>query len=201
MNAVAETVAETEAKKPAKTREVEVVELSDGRKVEFVGKRRMLKDTKVTEDSAGVVFDFKNGRTIEFTVPTSLLYHFAAHGAAQKIGDETAGEEDVDDMVLSVEDIIGRLNEGKWSKDREGGGFGGTSILIQALQLAWPTKTLDQIRGFLKDKTKVQKDAMRASSQLKPIVDKLEAEKAAKSAHVNTDELFASLDAVPDATA
>ena len=194
MNAVVDQTEAPTAKPAAKPREVEVVEMADGRKVEFVGKRRMLKETKVDDQTAGVIFDFRNGRTIAFQVPDSLLLHFAAHGAAQKIGDETAGEDDVDDMVLAVEDIIARLNEGKWTKEREGGGFGGTSVLIQALQVAWPTKTIDDIRAFLKDKTKAQKDAMRISAKLKPIVDKIEAEKAAKNAHVDTDALFASLD-------
>ena len=194
MNAVVDQTEAPTAKPAAKPREVEVVEMADGRKVEFVGKRRMLKETKVDDQTAGVLFDCRNGRTIACQVPDSLLLHFAAHGAAQKIGDETAGEDDVDDMVLAVEDIIARLNEGKWTKEREGGGFGGTSVLIQALQVAWPTKTIDDIRAFLKDKTKAQKDAMRISAKLKPIVDKIEAEKAAKNAHVDTDALFASLD-------
>lgn len=198
MNAVAETV-ETPAK-PTRTREVDKVQLTDGRTVEFVGKRKMLKESKIPGEDGydgplAVQFDFKNGNTVLFAVPEALMNHFAAHGAAQKIGDETAGEDDVDDMQLAVESIIERLSNGQWSKEREGGGFGGTSVLIQALQLAWPAKTLEDIRAWLKPKTKAEKDALRASSRLKPIVDKLEAEKAAKTAHIDTDALFNDLDA------
>ena len=180
--------------KPTKTREVDKVQMTDGRVVEFVGKRKMLKDAVFNEGELPAVrFDFRNGNTILFYVPEALAAQFQAHGAAQKIGDETAGEDDVDDMQLAVESIVERLNAGNWTKEREGGGFGGTSILIQALTEA-SGKPIQTIRDFLKTKTKAEKDALRASSRLKPIVERLEAEKASKAAHVDTESLFADLE-------
>lgn len=189
-----EQTATDQAAKPAKTREVDKVQMTDGRTVEFVGKRKLLKEPVFTEGEwPAVRFDFRNGNTILFYVPETLSAQFQAHGAAQKIGDETAGEDDVDDMQLAVESIIERLNQGLWTKEREGGGFGGTSILIQALVEA-SGKPIEAIRTFLKTKSKAEKDALRASNRLKPIVDRLEAEKAAKTAHVDTEALFSDLD-------
>jgi len=193
MNEASEATAETRA--PAKAREVDKVQMSDGSTVEFVGKRKLLKEPVLDGELPAVKFLFRNGNVILFTVPEPLLAQFAAHGAAQKIGDETAGEDDVDDMQLAVESIIERLNAGQWTKEREGGGFGGTSTLIQAL-VESSGKPVEVIRAFLKTKTKAEKDAMRASTRLKPIVDRLEQEKAAKAAHVDTDSLFADLESV-----
>lgn len=192
MNAQAEEV------KASVKREVAKVSMTDGSTVEFVGKRKMLK-TPLTpgvdgyEGAPAVRFDFKNGNVFLFELPDALVSRFATHGASQKIGDETAGEDDVDDMQLAVEDIAERLSKGEWSKEREGGGFGGTSILIQAM-VEYSSKPIEVIRAFLKPKTKVEKDALRNSAKLKPIVDRLEAEKASKAAHVDTDKLFDDLD-------
>lgn len=184
---------ETITKTPTK-REVDKIQMTDGRTVEFVGKRKLLKEPILVDgELPSVRFDFRNGNVVTFTVPEALLSQFAAHGAAQKIGDETAGEDDVDDMQLAVESIIERLNAGLWTKEREGGGFGGTSVLIQALVEA-SGKSIEAIRAFLKTKSKAEKDALRGSARLKPIVDRLEAEKASKAAHVDTEALFNDLD-------
>lgn len=189
-------------RKPAKPKpEVETVEMEDGRKVEFAGKRKMLKDSVF--DASGHVdnirFDFRNGKVVTFKIPDiktvdgqNLLQQFAAHGVEQKIGDETAGEDDVDDMVEAVVGIIDRLNKGEWSVRGQGGGMGGTSILIQAL-MEKSGKPIEAIRAFLAPLTQQDKMALRNSAQLKPIVEKLEAAKLAKSAKVDTDALLATL--------
>lgn len=175
---------------------VETVVLSDGRSVDFVGKRKLLKDTIINDDgTVAVRLDFRNGETRTWTIPQDLLLQSAGHGAAQKLGDECAGIQDPEDMVLAVDDLIGRLNEGNWNVKREGGsGFAGTSVLLRAL-VEFSGKSPEEIKAFLKDKTQADKMALRASPQLKPIVDRLEAEKVAKSSKVNTDELFGELGA------
>lgn len=191
----------TTAAKPKKS-ESEVVDMSDGRKVEFVGKRRMLKESIYATDSGlpSIRLDFRNGETRSFPVPQELLFQFAAHGAEQKLGDETAGESDLDDMILAVDQLIDRLSkrnaetgafEGKWSTEREGG-MSGTSILMKAL-MEYSKKTKDEIMAFLKDKTPADKAALRTSTKLKSIVDRLEAEKLSKIAKVDTDALLAGL--------
>jgi len=159
---------------------VEVVTMQDGRTVEFVGKRKMLKES--FPETGTVRLDFRNGETRSFVIP----------GAEQKLGDETAGVDDVDDMVLAVDDLIGRLNKLEWSVKREGGGFGGTSVLLRAL-VEFSGRTAEQVKEFLAGKSQAEKMALRNSAKLKPIVDRLEAEKASKGAKVDTDALLSSL--------
>lgn len=182
---------------PAVRAAAEKVTMEDGRTVEFAGKRKMLKEVILSETEGGypsVRFDFRNGKTRSFTVD-KLIPQFAAHGASQKIGDETAGEDDVDDMVLAVDEIIDRLNAGEWAVKREGGGFAGVSILMRAL-MEHTGKDEATIKAFLKPRSHAEKLALRAHGPVKAIVERLEAEKAAKAAgaaKVNAGELLASL--------
>ena len=182
-----------EVGKKAKS-EVETVLMQDGRKVDFVGKRKLLKESLFGngQETPAVRLDYRNGETRVFEIPTDLFAQFACHGAEQKLGDETAGMEDVDDMVIAVDELIDRLNKGEWSTRREGSGFAGTSILLQAL-VEVSGKTIEQIRGFLSGKTQADKMALRNSPKIKPVVDKLEAAKATK---VDTESLLGELDAM-----
>ena len=189
MSATAEAVTE----KVKKQKDVETVVLSDGRSVDFVGKRKMLKETIIEGDTVSVRLDFRNGETRTFTLPGELLLKFAGHGAEQKLGDETAGEEDVDDMCLAVDDLIDRLNKGEWSMKREGGGMAGTSVLLRAL-MELSSKTVEQVKEFLKPLTQADKLALRNSPKVKPIVDRLEAEKVSKASKVDTNALLAGLE-------
>jgi hypothetical protein len=195
----------SKAKSP---REVELVTMFDGRQVEFVGKRRMLKESFITDSGVSVRLDFRNGHTINFDLPNNLLYQFAAHGAEQKLGDETAGEDDVDDMVLDVEALIERLNKGEWKQQREAGGMSGTSVLLQAL-VEVTGKSVEQIKLFLQGDpsagvkadgspvkpalTNAEKLALRASPKLVDAVRRIEAAKAAKTAKVDTEALLGTL--------
>lgn len=194
MNAEASQVRSTETGAPPSKPKtaIETVVLSDGRTVEFAGKRKLMKETIIEGDLVGVRLDFRNGNTRTFLIPPNLLLKFAGHGAEQKLGDETAGEEDVDDMVLAVDALIERLNKGEWSVTREGGGFSGTSVLIRAL-MEKSGRTVDQVKEFLKGKSQAEKVALRNHPSVKPIVDRLESEKASKATKVDTDALLAAL--------
>lgn len=175
---------------------VETIKMQDGRNVDFAGKRQMLKEPAADDNGASVRFDFRNGETRLFTIDKSsaLFARFAAHGIAQKIGDEAAGEKDVDDAVLSIDELIDRLNKGEWTTKKEGGGMGGTSVLLRALVEA-TGKTTEQIKAFLKGKTQAEKLALRNSKKYKPIVDRIEAEKASKAAKIDTAAMEAELEA------
>ncbi|MDX2059959.1 MAG: hypothetical protein SFV24_19270 [Gemmatimonadales bacterium] len=188
MSAAEETVSAA----TSKAREVEVVTLADGRKVEFVGKRKLIKESIEVDGSPAVRLDFRNGETRTFVIGADLLTRFAQHGAEQKLGDETAGIDDVDDQVLAVDELIERLNRGEWSQKREGSGVAGTSVLLRAL-MEHSGRTKEQVQEFLKPKTQAEKLALRNSAKIKPIVERLEAEKASKAAKVDTDALLASL--------
>jgi hypothetical protein len=199
MNAAVQTEAPQadEAKAAKPTAIFETVTMSDGRKVEFSGapdstkRSRLLKEVIVDEaaNSVAVRFDFRNGETRLFTVPSKMILQFAGHGASQKIGDETAGESDVDDMTIAVDELIDRLNNGEWAVRREGGGFAGTSILLKAL-VEKSGKPIEVMKAWLKGKTQQEKMALRGHPSLKPIVDRLEAEKINKGAKVDSDALL-----------
>src|SRR5258706_2156101 len=102
------------AAKPA--REAVTVKMSDGRSVEFVGKRKLLKETLIDGTKVAVRLDFRNGETRLFPIPPTLLLKSAGHGMEQKLGDETAGTEEVADMVVRVEQLTGQLRKGDWSE-------------------------------------------------------------------------------------
>ncbi len=185
---------------------IETVTMKDGAIVEFAGKRKLLKESTV--DADGTVktrLNFRNGEFRLFTIPPALLGKFAAHGAEQKLGDEIAGVDDVEDCVLAVDELIDRLYSGEWGVARQAGGMAGTSILLRAL-VEHTGKTPEQIKAFLAGnpsaippvpaKTQAEKVALRSNPKIKPIIERLEAEKAAKgTAKVDTDALLGELDA------
>ena len=178
--------------------QVRSVTMSDNRVVDFVGKKKLV---KTSDEKTGTVrLDFLNGETRLFTIPQDLALKFAVHGAEQKLGDEIAGIDDIDDAVIAVDELIDRLNAGEWSMRREGSGFAGTSVLARALA-ELKQKPIEVIKAFLKGKSQAEKLALRASPKVKPIVDRLEAEKASKAASVDTDQLLGEIDEVSVASA
>lgn len=188
----------TEAKAKKVDPVVETVTMTDGRNVDFVGKRKILKESLISADGSQVAvrIDFRNAETRTFALPASLLNKFAAHGAEQKLGDEVAGVEDVDDAVLAIDSLIDRLNKGEWSVQREAGGMSGASILLKAM-VEFSGKTVEQIKEFLATKTQAEKMALKNNAKIKPIVERLTAEKEAKAASkgvvIDTDALLGEL--------
>ncbi len=175
--------------------QVETVTMTDGRVVDFAGKRKLLKESSVNADGkVQVRLDFRNGETRLFTLPDNLLAKFAAHGAEQKLGDEIAGLNDVEDCVLAVDELIDRLYNGEWSVKREASGMAGTSVLVRAL-VEHTGKTVEQIKQFLSGKSQAEKVALRNNPKIKPIVERIEAEKASKKANVDTDAMLGELEA------
>lgn len=195
--------------KPAK-KEVErtVVDMNDGRKVEFTGKKKLVKEVIVDKEAGtcSVRFDFVNGVTRTFDVHGSaLLLELAGHGASQKIGDEAAGENDVDDMVEAIDAVITRLTAGSWSGRKEGDGFSGASVVIRAIAEA-ANKSIDEVKKFLETKLaqaeakgeKLTRQALYSSfrnpsTKTGQIILRMEQEKANKANKVNADELLSEL--------
>lgn len=180
------------------------VQMKDGRTVEFTTKQRLNKESTISDD--GTIsgrFDFRNGETVSFTIPASLIARFAAHGMEQKIGDSIAGEKDLDDAVVSLTDLVKRLEAGEWTAARQAGSFAGSSILIRALfelKGANDDESKGKIKAWLDTKSQAEKLALRKSSGLAPIVERLEAEKAANAkpgTAVDTDALLGELDQTP----
>lgn len=211
--AVAETNAVTDApatetklsKEAARAANITTVDMLDGdgkptgRLVEFGKNRKLSKETFADDKGIGVRFDFINGQTRVFYIPDALLHKLAAHGAMQKIGDEMAGIDDIDDGVMAIDDLIDRLYNGEWAAKREASAMAGASILAKAL-VELQGKTIEEVRAFLSDKNQAQKLALRNNPRVLPIVTRLEAEKAAKSTSkkatapvVDTDSLLNDL--------
>jgi hypothetical protein len=185
----------TKMNAPAKKSEpvVETVTMQDGRIVEFAGKRKLQKESFVTAEGAVQVrLDFRNGETRLFTLPPAMVSKFAAHGAEQKLGDEIAGLDDIEDCVLATDTLIDRLYNGEWSVKREANGMAGTSVLVRAL-VEHTGKTVEAIKAFLANKSQAEKVALRSNPKIKPIVERIEAEKAAKKTNINTDTMLDEL--------
>lgn len=191
--AEAQTAAAPAAATKKEDPKVETVKMEDGTSCDFAGKRKLVKESFVQDGKVGVTLKFRNGRVLTFIIPDALLMKFAGHGAEQKLGDETAGEDDVDDAVLAVEKLIERLNKGEWAQTREGGGMSGTSILAQALA-KMKNLPIDTVKAFLKDKSQAEKVALRANPAVAKVVQEIEAAKVSKGTKVDTDKLLSGLD-------
>lgn len=174
--------------------ESEMVTMEDGSQEEFVGKKKMIKNTVIDDNgNIDLTLRFRNGSIVNFTLPPALMSRFAAHGAEQKIGDEIAGLVDIDDCVLAVQELCDRLTRGEWSMKREGGsGLAGTSVLARAL-VEMTGKTMEDIKGFLAGKTQAEKVALRNNPKVKPFIEKIEAEKVSKASKVDTDSMLGEL--------
>jgi hypothetical protein len=170
------------------------VAMDDGRTVDFAGKRKMIKETTFNEttDVISVRLDFVNGETRTFTVPELLVAKFTAHGAEQKLGDEIAGLNDVDDCVLAIDSLMERLEGGNWSVQRDNSSLAGTSILARAL-VEHSKKSPQQVKDFLAGKTQAEKVALRQNAAIAPIVARLESEKTKVKSKVDTDALLDEL--------
>ena len=163
-------MAEEQAVAKSKT-EYTAVKMSDGREVQFAGKRKVVKatvvdDSKIQLDgnslmlSAGAIsvrMDFRNGETRLIPLPLSLLARFAGHGGEQKFGDELASPADKplseEDMVIAIDDLNSEIQKGNWGKGRAagGGGVSGAGIVVKALAEA-TGKTVEFIKAFLQKK-------------------------------------------------
>lgn len=186
---------QTAAPAAKKEKELNMVTMTDGRVVEFSGKRKLLKDAFTDEKGIGVRLDFVNGETRLFYIPEALMAKFAMHGAEQKLGDEIAGVEDVEDCVEAIDDLIQRLYDLQWGAKREASALAGASVLAKAL-VQVTSKTIDEVRAFLSKLSQGEKVALRNQKAIAPIVAELEAAKAAKKKPgkvVDTDGLLDSL--------
>jgi len=173
---------------------VEVVKMSDGREVSFAGKRKAIKSSDYVNGEVQVRIDFRNGASKLYTVPQALVGKSACHGGEQKYGDSYAGVDDIEDMIAACDQVQENLTKGDWTSRVEGSGIAGTSVLARAL-VELTGKTLEAVKEFLKAKTQADKMALRQSSKLQPIIQRLEAEKVAKASKVDTNALLAEIGA------
>lgn len=195
----------SETTDPTKTSANEEILMADGTTQSFSPKKKLIKEVTLTEQgSVKIMLHFRNGEQREFlaTAGDATYAKAAAHGYSQKLGDECAGLDSVDDMVQAVDELIVRLDKGDWSSKREGGSAAGGSALAKALVEATrkPSESeqeaRERVKLFLAGKTHAEKLAMRINSRLKPIIERIESEKAAKSGKaIDSDALLSELDA------
>ncbi len=207
-------MADEKAVAKSKTEYTEVT-MSDGRKVQFAGKRKVNKATVIDESkvqldgsslmlSAGAIsvrMDFRNGETRLIPLPLSLLGQFAGHGGEQKFGDELATPADKplseEDMVIAIDDLNAEIQQGKWGKGRAagGGGVSGASLVVQAIMEA-TGKDLATVKAYLQKKLDADKDLTRralydsfrvAGTKTGIIIKRLEEAKVAKTAKLDAD--------------
>ena len=208
-------MAEEQTTSKSKT-EYTQVQMTDGRTVQFAGKRKVNKETvidvslvaiegDVMQIQAGAIsvrMDFRNGQTRTLALPLSLLAQFAGHGGEQKFGDELATTADKplseEDMVIAIDDLNALIQQGKWGAGRAsggGGGVSGASIVVQAICEA-TGKDLTTVKTFLQKKLdsdaglsrRALYDSFRvAGTKTGQIIARMEAEKLQKAAVVDAD--------------
>lgn len=198
------------AAKKTKT-EYTTVKMSDGREVQFAGKRKVQREVLQDADGKpnGVRFDYVNGHShsIRFDeIPQETVHHLLAHGISQKVGDEAAGTKEVDDVVLAHADMMSRLKKGEFYAQREpGDSFAGASLVIKAICEA-TNKSVEDIKKFLDGKLeKAKADGQKLTradlyasfrnpnSKTGQIIERLEREERAKRTVVNADDLLAEV--------
>ena len=203
-----------------KVREVEIVTMEDGRQVEFVGKRKVLKETLIDSSrietdgdtvqlSAGAIsirMDLRDGTTRTFALPVALIAQFAGHGAEQKYGDELASTADKPlseaDMLIALEDLDSRIQRGEWRQKREGGGgVSGASIVILAIMEA-TGKDQATVKAFLQKKLDADPELTRPAlynsfksptSKTGVIIARMEREKLSKTSAIDADAALSEI--------
>lgn len=201
---MSEVEASQEVKPKAKRAPAEVtkVVLSDGRTAEFSGKKRMDKEVLAgSEGQVGLRLDFRNGETRTFWLSQALYTQAAGHGLSQKVGDETAGDEKVEDMVIHVDEILERLGKDEWYKARgDGDSFSGASLVILAL-MEVSGKTQAEIKASLTEimekrgltRAELFKGFRKPGTKTAAIIKRLEEEAITKEAKADGDELLAEM--------
>jgi len=192
------TEAPADAKAKKKEPEIETVKMSDGRVVDFAGKKKMLKEgLKLDDGLLAIRIDFRNGETRTYPLNPALVEQFATHGAEQKYGDYLAGAKDdagnpidVDDMVLELDELHDQLyTRAEWGTKRDASGMAGTSVLIRALA-EFKAETIAQAKDRVKPLSHKEKMLLRLNPRLKPIIERMEAEKASKGTKIDTDAIL-----------
>ncbi len=205
------------AKKPKA--EVTLIKMDDGREVGFAGSRKMTKDIlidtgKIIEEGDTVTMqkgavivqiDFRNGKTVRSDIPVSLYARALGHGLSQKLGDEGAGEKEVDDAQMAIDELAKRLSEGEWDVEREAGGFSGASIVVKAIAEV-KSLSVDVVKAYLDKKLadakargeKLTRQALYNSfrnpkAATYPVIKRMEEEKASKSSAVDADAELAAM--------
>ena len=189
------------------------VTMEDGRTVDFAASRKT--DKTILEDAEGnaigVRIDFVNGatRSVLFSeLSQGILLQSCGHGISQKAGDNYASVKEVEDMVLAVDEIFGRLRQGDWAvKGEPGDSTNGASIVIKAI-MEVTSKDITFVKGFLQGKLDAAKargeklsrqelyNSFRVpTSKTGQVIKRMEEEKLSKSTKADAGALLEEMGA------
>ena len=189
------------------------VTMEDGRTVDFAASRKT--DKTILEDAEGnaigVRIDFVNGatRSVLFSeLSQGILLQSCGHGISQKAGDNYASVKEVEDMVLAVDEIFGRLRQGDWAvKGEPGDSTNGASIVIKAI-MEVTGKDIAFVKAFLQGKLDAAKargeklsrqelyNSFRVpTSKTGQVIKRMEEEKLSKSTKADAGALLEEMGA------
>ena len=164
-----------------------LIKMTDGREVQFPGDTKavttLLKadgsDAEEQADVAGIRFDFRNGETLTATAEDAakwgLTTRFVVHGLSQKIRDNYASVKEVDDAWEATNQLLMQLTKGTWSERATG--EAGAGVLLRAL-VETTGQTPEDVRNILASLSASEKIFLRNSDELRPIITRLEAQRA-----------------------
>lgn len=154
---------------------MKAVTMLDGRTVQFGA--RMKRRTEVLENGRAVRFDFPNGVSLTFEpgkCDEATQELLKAHGSSQKIGDECADLDSVEECITAVKAMIDRLYGGTGFERIAGGGFI-DSTLIQALVNLGADR--EEATALVKEASAAERAAMRQVPDIKAQIDQIDAAK------------------------
>ena len=194
-------------------KETNVVEMKDGRSVDFGVRGKKKTDIQITETGVKLIFDVINGDTheVEFEVPAvasnPLLKELFAYGVSQKITDSVVKEKDEDDISLGIQRMIDQLVSGVWTTRVAGEGIArGLADLIEALRrmkgFAVGSPEADNLKAKIVAKSEEELAVWKTNPAIKAVIAEIQAEKAAAklaklkgaASEESTDDLLAGLD-------
>lgn len=171
------------------------------------------KTTRVPSVSADMAGDgalrltFKTGNVLTLAhsqLSGDICIKAMWHGLKQKLVDAAAIGRNPDtgrsateaDKYQAVKEVYDRLLTGEWNKNREGGSPVG-GLLLRALCIVYPNRTVEALKAFIEKKTPKERAAMRETTRIAKIIVELKERDAKESPPVDEDALFAGLDYEP----
>lgn len=168
------------------TTEMKTVKMQDGRNQTF-GKSQKVKKSVIYKGDVPVAvrFDGVNGDTDTFTLdnlPESVRLYSIAHGQLQKLGDEYADVDTVEECFIVLRNLWARLVSGSWDSETRAGDGG---ILVQAI-----VKALGVTAEIAREQLELLKPKeVRALRGIPEIAEAIQAIEIERGKGINLDEL------------
>lgn len=158
----------------------------------------------VTHEVMGSVITFHVRDAGSFEIDTAnlspgIMVQAALHGIIQKVSDGAAIGRDPEtgkpaspaDKQARMQAIANGLEKGEWRRKATGERATVGGVLFEALCRAYPKRDRDQLKEWLRGKTKAERAGLENSTALKPYVDAVRAERVGQ---VDEEKLFEGLE-------